>query len=307
MHPGSIGQRCAAIGALLAVVGLANIAPTAAQTRFEFDRTPGRLSKDVVPAHYALELDLDPARDTFRGEVVVTLRVRQPVAAIELHAEKLQAERVALETAGGAARKLSAQPDAAAQLWKLVPDDGAPIAAGEHQLRIAYRGSVGKSGTGLFQGHAPTAAAAEAMLATQLAPIHARDLLPVFDEPAFRAVFELTVRAPAGYEVLGNMPRAERRRRGRGRGAPLRADAAHAELPGRARGRPLRRPRGPGRRRAAAHLHRAGQARAGALRAWRSRASCCRYFALLRRAVRASEARPAGGALDARARWRTGG
>ncbi len=197
--------------AVLAVGALAGNAPAWAQARFDFDRTPGRLTKDVVPAHYALDLDLDPARDSFRGEVVVTLRVRQPVGAIELHAEKLQAERLTLDSAGAVPRTLRAQADAAAQLWKLVPDDGAPIAAGEHRLRIAYRGPVGKSGTGLFQASAPAAVAAEAMLATQLASIHARELLPVFDEPAFRAVFELTVRAPAGYEVLGNMPLAERR------------------------------------------------------------------------------------------------
>jgi len=176
--------------AVLAVGALAGSAPAWAQARFDFDRTAGRLAKDVVPAHYALDLDLDPARDSFRGEVVVTLRVRQPVGAIELHAEKLQAERLTLDSAGAVPRTLRAQADAAAQLWKLVPDDGAPIAAGEHRLRIAYRGPVGKSGTGLFQASAPAAVAAEAMLATQLASIHARELLPVFDEPAFRAVFE---------------------------------------------------------------------------------------------------------------------
>jgi Peptidase family M1 domain/ERAP1-like C-terminal domain/Peptidase M1 N-terminal domain len=46
-----------------------------------------------------------------------------------------------------------------------------------------------------------------------LQAIHARTLFPGFDEPAFRAVFELTVRAPPGHEVLSNMPR---------RGAPQR-------------------------------------------------------------------------------------
>lgn len=32
-----------------------------AQPRFAFDATPGVLPKDVVPYHYALVFDLDPA------------------------------------------------------------------------------------------------------------------------------------------------------------------------------------------------------------------------------------------------------
>ena len=134
--------------------------PARRRRRFDFDRTPGRLSKQVVPSHYALTLDLDPARDTFHGEVVVTLQVREPVAAIELHAEKLEAERLALEIPGALPRALR-----------------------EQRLRIAYRGVIGRSGTGLFHGSAPSATGTEAMLATQLASIHARELLPVFDEP----------------------------------------------------------------------------------------------------------------------------
>ena len=46
-------------------------APSAwAQPRFDFDRTPGHLSKQVLPSHVALSLDLDPARADFSGEVL---------------------------------------------------------------------------------------------------------------------------------------------------------------------------------------------------------------------------------------------
>jgi aminopeptidase N len=47
-------------------------------------------------------------------------------------------------------------------------------------------------------------------LATQLQAIHARNVFPSFDEPAFRAVFEITVRAPKAFDVVSNMPRASR-------------------------------------------------------------------------------------------------
>ncbi len=49
---------------------------------------------------------------------------------------------------------------------------------------------------------------------TQLEAIHARSVFPAFDEPSFRAVFEINVRAPKGYEVVSNMPQAGQLRRG---------------------------------------------------------------------------------------------
>jgi aminopeptidase N len=66
------------------------------------------------------------------------------------------------------------------------------------------------------------------MLATQLEADYARRLLPVFDEPVFRCVFELSVRAPAGWEVLSNMPRVARRA---GRGSVLHRFAPTPPMP----------------------------------------------------------------------------
>ena len=95
------------------------------------------------------------------------------------------------------------------------------------------------------------------------------------------------------------MPRAQRSVAEGIADAPLRADAADAELPRRGGRRPVRRARGPSRGRTAAHPHRAGQARAGALRDGGHAPAAAVLHALLRHAVRAAEARPAGGALDA--------
>jgi aminopeptidase N len=204
----------AALAWLVALLLLACGAARAAglQARFDFDATPGLLSKQVVPVRYALELDVDPARDAFSGTVRIALRVRTPVPAIVLHAHGLQAESARLGGADNArARVLDVRPDDATQTWRLVPADGAPIAAGEHRLEIAYRGTVRSTGQGLYRASYEWQGRTERMLATQLASIHARNLLPSFDEPAFRAEFELTVRAPAGLEVLSNMPLAERR------------------------------------------------------------------------------------------------
>src|SRR5437763_66809 len=91
----TMGYGGRSIGAAPAVLAFAALAATA-QPRFQFDTAPGHLSKQVVPSRYAMTLHLDPARDHFTGDETITLRVRQPVEAIELHAHELHATRARL-------------------------------------------------------------------------------------------------------------------------------------------------------------------------------------------------------------------
>ena len=193
---------------LLVAIGLAG--PEAqAQQRFSFDATPGHLSKQVVPLRYALALDLDPARTDFTGRAAIAVRVRQAVPFIELHAFELTAAGAQLVTAG-ATRLLQVTPLPASQTWRLEPADGQPIAAGEHRVEVTYSGKVHVSGEGLFVAPYEAGGRPQRMLATQLEAIHARRLFPGFDEPAFRAVFEISVRAPKEFDVVSNMPRVGR-------------------------------------------------------------------------------------------------
>lgn len=200
-----------AITGLLLGTGVAG-----AQPRFHLDQMPGHLSKDVVPTRVNLALDLDPTRDTFEGRIEIEVRVRAPVAAVELHAHELSAGEawIADETPKRAAaddrQPLDVRTDIEAQTWLLARRDGAPVAAGVHRIGIAYTGKVQQQGLGLYRAGAVVGDETLPMLATQLEPIHARRVFPAFDEPAFRARYMLTVRAPAALQVLSNMPRTQR-------------------------------------------------------------------------------------------------
>jgi aminopeptidase N len=176
--------------------------------RFDFDRTPGRLPKDAVPTRYRLALTLDPERDDFEGQVLIELRVRRAMPALLLHADTLQATGGATMTGpDGRRRALRIEADDAASLWRLVPVDGEPIEPGRHAVQLAYRGRVRTAGEGLYRVSDSQPGAAQRMLFTQLQAVNARSVFPCFDEPAFRAVFELDVRAPRGLTVVANMPR----------------------------------------------------------------------------------------------------
>lgn len=209
----SVVRGCRSAAALLAAsacLAAAMPAPAMAQARFDFAATPGRLAKTVVPTRYQLLIEADPARDAFTGEVTISIDVRQATDAIVLNADQLQAGGAMLNDDTGL-RPLKVLPDAARQTWRLVPEDGKPIRAGAQRIEIDYTGVVQKTGQGLYRADyrdvtAPADAPPARTLATQLEAIYARSVLPSFDEPVFRAVFELGVRAPAGLQVVANMP-----------------------------------------------------------------------------------------------------
>lgn len=196
--------RLAAPSLLLSSLLVAGIA--FAQARFDFRTAPGNLSKDVVPSRYNIALDLDPAKDTFSGTATITLRIAGPTPSFEIHAHELSAISAVLTADSGRARPLTVQPGNLFQSWRLTASDGSAFDAGEYVLRIEYQGKVQSTGSGLFRVPYTTRGQREVMLATQLEAIFARMVFPCFDEPAFRAVFQISVIAPSIYAVHSNMP-----------------------------------------------------------------------------------------------------
>jgi aminopeptidase N len=190
-----------------------------AQPRFDLATTTTRLPKTVLPSRVQLALELDPALDTFAGRVSIQLRARQAVPAIVLHARALEADAAEIVRPGTRPntqpRALKVTADAATQTWRLVPRDGRPIGAGAWTLNIRYRGQIQSTGEGLYRAEYRINGMPTRMLATQLEAVHARRLLPVFDEPVFRSVFEVDVRAPQGLQVLSNMPLKQSRTDGK--------------------------------------------------------------------------------------------
>jgi aminopeptidase N len=234
-------------------LALAGIAGAQAQARYDFDKTPGFLPKTVVPSRYALQLALDPAKDDFTGRTTITLRVRERVAAIVLHAKLLEATSVRLTAAGRAPRTLTVSADDATESWRLVPQDGAPIAPGTYELQVAYRGAVNVADEGLFRVNHQVGGRPVRMLATQLESVYARRIFPSFDEPSFRARFRVEIEAPREYFVAANMPETSSTARPGGKRLHRFAETppmptylvaltvGHLEaLPGKAAGVPLR-------------------------------------------------------------------
>ena len=179
-----------------------------AEPRFSFHSTPGKLPKEVVPAHYSLRLVPDVKKGRFEGRAEVEIEVARPVKALTLNAANLTFGRVALRT-GNAEAALSANLDGANETVTLSPGSG-EISPGRHRLRMEYSGPIGRHSQGLYQVPYKVRDGGrlvdKKMLATQFEPVHARKMFPSWDEPAFRATFDVVVEIDQGLTAVSNMP-----------------------------------------------------------------------------------------------------
>ena len=183
-------------------------AAAGAEPRFSFHSTPGKLPKDVVPKHYALRIVPAATHESFEGRAQIEIEVARPVAAIELNAVDLDFDAARLYS-GAASTRLAAKFDPQRETVKLAHAAG-PIAAGRYRLDIDYTGRIARHTQGLHQvlykQRENGQLVDKIMLATHMEPVHARRLFPGWDEPVFRASFEITAVIDEPLTAVSNMP-----------------------------------------------------------------------------------------------------
>ena len=201
-HASMPGIRLTRRAALLATtLALVPLSGSHAEAPFSFDHTPGKLPKTVVPDAYRIDIAPDLQTLVFTGHEAIDLHVREATASFTLNQAGLTLQSAALEDGTQASVKL----DAAAQTATLTFPQS--VAAGRHTLTIAYSGPIPETPNGIYHDDYKTAAGAKKrMLVTQFEVADARRMFPGWDEPAFKATFQLSVTLPKGMAVVSNMP-----------------------------------------------------------------------------------------------------
>ena len=158
---------------------------------------PTQLPGGVEPVSYDLTITPDATALTFAGHVVVTVEARRGVDRLVLNALGLAFGPVTIDGAPATAAIDEKTQTAAFST-------GRSLGAGRHVLDIDYTGKIASSATGFFR----VDYAGGRMLTTQFEPSDSRRFLPVFDEPAKKAVFILSAVVPADQLAVSNMPQA---------------------------------------------------------------------------------------------------
>jgi aminopeptidase N len=189
---------------LLLASSLLGLAAAAhAEAPFNFDTTPGKLPKNVVPQAYRIDITPDLQKLTLSGQEAIDITVRSPVTSITLNQAGLALQSARLEDGSTAAITLDQKAQTATLRFPHT------VTAGQHTLDITYTGPIPATPNGIYYDDYKTASgAAKRMLVTQFEVADARRMFPGWDEPAFKATFQLSVTLPKDLAVVSNMPAA---------------------------------------------------------------------------------------------------
>jgi puromycin-sensitive aminopeptidase len=160
------------------------------------DRRNFRLSKDVLPSRYELHFQLDFDTWSSIGVERIAVRLARPTREIVLHSLELDIQSVTID----GERADRPQYDTEAETVTL--RFGREISAGEHILKLDWRGEIRESLRGLYR----SLRGEERYAATQFEAADARRAFPCFDEPEFKARFKLELVHPSGNAAIANMP-----------------------------------------------------------------------------------------------------
>ncbi len=175
-----------------------------AETSFDFAGTPGKLPKTVLPREYAIRIVPNLDKLTFTGSETIKIDVRKPTTQLILNALELKIARATVDDQKLAASAIQLDPKQET-LTLALPKE---LPAGAHTLALEFSGKINPQGQGLYYARYAEqgTGAQKIMLGTQFEATDARRMFPCWDEPSFRARFQLTAVVPENFLAVSNMP-----------------------------------------------------------------------------------------------------
>src|SRR5437867_2765396 len=153
---------------------------------------PYRLPTTVTPERYELKLTPDLSTWTFAGEENVSIRVLEPVHEIVLNAAELEFHSVSLKLPGG--KRLSGSARFDSDNEQAILDFPETLSTGLGELQLSFSGILNDKLHGFYRSTYKDANGREKPLAsTQFESTDARRAFPCWDEPAFKAVYQVTL------------------------------------------------------------------------------------------------------------------
>jgi puromycin-sensitive aminopeptidase len=158
-----------------------------------------RLLDSIVPEMYRLSIDVDMDQFRFRALEEIRFELKKPSKKLTLHAVDLEVTLASLEP-GIKPKEIKTSTDD--QTVTFLFDE--EIKAGAHWLSIAFAGKIQDSLHGFYRSRFTHDGVDKSLVMTQHEAIHARESFVCVDEPAAKAVFEISLTVPDTLTALGN-------------------------------------------------------------------------------------------------------
>jgi aminopeptidase N len=157
-----------------------------------------RLPEMAVPENYKLSFTPDLDKATFEGDETISVRVLSPTSEITLNAVDIDFHEVTI-TSGGMAQKAKVTSDKDKEMVMLTVEKQLPVGAAT--VHITYSGILNNEMRGFYLGKDDQG---RKYAATQFESTDARRAFPSFDEPAYKATFDITTVADKGQVAISN-------------------------------------------------------------------------------------------------------
>ena len=157
-----------------------------------------RLPEVARPDNYKLKFAPDLDKATFEGDETIAIRVLKPTAEITLNAVDIDFHDISI-TSGGATQKAKVTAQKDKEMVVLAVEK--PLAAGAASIHITYTGMLNSEMRGLYLGKDDQG---RKYAASQFEATDARRAFPSFDEPDYKATFDITAVADKSQVAISN-------------------------------------------------------------------------------------------------------
>lgn len=164
--------------------------------------SPFRLPTTVQPYLYKIELNLSLSEEIFTGIVAIHVKILNLTESITFHSGNFNIKRIYIDNYQVESFFYSLKYDKLT-IWD---KNRNLIKPGFYVIKIYYNGRFSKPDSGLFKTKVTYGNKSKGdIIVTDLEPTYARTVFPCFDEPSFKAEFELSLIIPNNtYEVIAN-------------------------------------------------------------------------------------------------------
>jgi aminopeptidase N/puromycin-sensitive aminopeptidase len=157
-----------------------------------------RLPEVARPENYKLTFTPDLETATFAGDETISIQVLKPTSEITLNAAEIDFHDITI-TSGGTTQKASGTCDKEKEIAVLTLEK--PLAPGAATIHITYAGILNSEMRGLYLGKDDQG---RKYAASQFEATDARRAFPSFDEPDYKATFDITAVADKGLVAISN-------------------------------------------------------------------------------------------------------
>lgn len=167
--------------------------------------TTTQLPRNAVPTHYAIMVTPDAAAKAFTGQIKTNFELLTASNSVTMNAADLMFDGATITDAAGISIPATIRTDADAQTVTFA--FGKALQPGKYLLATSYKGKIYDQANGLFHlDYRNPAGADKRALFTQFEAPDARRFAPLWDEPSYKATFDLTADVPADEMAVSNMP-----------------------------------------------------------------------------------------------------